>query len=264
MNRKRCSLLLALLLASLLSAAGGCDRRPAHLADAAVSNDAAPDSAVVPDPLRHLERRGLFAQTPVENRFMDPSFALIDGVAWSPFSLSTYEVSQVTRLHQPSPAGLPVLRLEPPSGATTGQVMGMAKGAPGPMDISVWVGRLVGTNVSDLRLSLFGLFLGSGGGVDLEADQQAPLEIGGVSWVSYRAHLQDGPASWAYLFIVNESVAPLFVSAPVLVRAAAQTRRAGRGAPAVVRPLRPDERESWMAWQQRLRDRFGVPSGAPR
>lgn len=240
----------------------GCGHPPGTLADAAVDVDTGPDAAAADDasPLRSLARRGLFAQTPVENRFFDPTFAQIDGVAWSPFHPLSYDVCPVTRLHQLTPLGQPAIRLERPAGQTSGQVVGMAKGAPGPMEVSVWLGRLVGTNVAALRVALYGLFLGGGSAVDLEPDSNlAPVVMDGVTWVRYSAYLADGPLSWAYLWITNQDIVPLFITAPVLVRVTAQTRRTRPRIPAVHRPLLPLERASWRDWQRRLRDRFGGP-----
>jgi len=257
-NRRFCAV-PALVWIALV---GGCDHPPGVLVDAAAEVDAGPDAAADVAPLRSLTRRGLFAQTPVENRFFDPTFALIDGVAWSPFHPLSYDLCPVTRLHQPTPLGQPALRLERPAGQSTGQVVGMAKGAPGPMEVSVWLGRLVGTNVAAYRVALYGLFLDGSGAADLEPDPiLAPVVMGGVTWVQHRAYIADGPLSWAYLWITNQDIVPLFITAPVLVRVTAQTRRLWPRIPAALRPLLPLERASWADWQRRLRGRFG---GAPR
>ncbi len=239
----------------------GCHQPPGQLADAEVILDGGSDAVTDPPPLRSLTRRELFAQTPVENRFFDPTFSQIDGFAWSPFS-PTYGLCPVTRLHQRTPLGQPALRLERPAGQATGQVVGLAKGAAGPMEVSVWLGRFVGTNVAALRVSLYGLFVVGDSAVNLEADpSREPVVLDGVTWVYHSAFLADGPVSWAYLYVINQDAAPLFISAPVFMRVSAENRRLRSRLPADHRPLLPGEQATWRDWQRRLQDRFG---GAPR
>jgi hypothetical protein len=255
-NHRFCPIFAPVLAVFLV----GCHQPPGHLADAQVTVDAGSDAGTA-QPLRAMESRGLFGQTPIQNRFFDPTFSQIDGIAWSPFSPS-YSICPVTRLHQRTPQGLPALRLDRSAGQASGQVTGMAKGAPGPMEVSVWLGRLVGTDVSELRISLYGLFLGGDSAVALVPDPGRELVVmDGVTWVYYRAFLADGPVSWAYLFVVNQSAEPLFLTAPVFVRVSAQARRLLSMIPAVHRPLLPVERATWRDWQRRLQNRFG---GAPR
>lgn len=238
----------------------GCGHPPGTLADATVQVDASPDAEVVQNPLRSLGSRGLFAETPVENRFFDPTFAQIDGIAWNPIHPFGYDICPVTRLHQRTPKGQPALTLEPPPSRSSGQVVGMAKGAPGPMVVSVWLGRQVGTDVSGLRASLFGLFLQGASAVELTANPAVePVVLDGVTWVYHSGYLEDGPLSWAYLRISNDNIAPLYISAPVLMRDGGQTRRVAPQVPAVHRPLLPVEVATWQDWHRRMLDRFGGP-----
>jgi len=238
----------------------GCGQPPGSLADAGLEVDAAPDADLNVPPLRSLGSRSLFAQTPVENRFFDPNFAQIDGVAWSPFHPVNYDLCPVTRLHQRTPLGQPALRLERPAGQTSGQVVGMAKGAPGPMEVSVWLGRFEGTNVAALRATVYGLFLDGSSAVDLPANPDVePMVLDGVTWVLHSGYMPEGPLGWAYLRISNQDVSPLFITAPVLMRVTAQFRLVGPRIPAVHRPLLPIERASWADWQRRMQNRFGGP-----
>jgi hypothetical protein len=264
-NHRSCFGIITLdaLIVALALALVACGRPSSSVADAAVDVDAGPDGGVEPPPLRALMSRGLFAQTPVENRFFDPTFAQIDGIAWSPFSPLSYDIAAVTRLHQRTPVGQTALRLERPAGQSFGQVVGMAKGAPGPMQVSVWLGRFEGTNVAGLTVALYGLFETGSGGVGLQPDPEVALVmLDGVTWVYFSAYIAQGPMSWSYLRIVNNDISPLFITAPVLVRVSAQARRLTSGrAPAAIRPLLPVERATWQDWMRRMRDRFG---GAPR
>lgn len=249
------------LLGLMTWGALGCGTPPGSLADAAVAMDGQPDVIPAPDPLRRLQTRRMFGEAPVLNRVFDPEWKVVDGLIWSPFNPFSYDVAQYTRLHLRTPLGQPALRLEPPAGAVSGQIAGLAKGASGPMQVSVWFGRFEGNNVVSVSAAVYGLFEDSSGAVVLEPDPfQDPVVLDGITWVRYVAYMDNGPVAWMQLRLSNDNVAPAFISSPVVVRAplqppAAQSLRR----PGVRRPLLPVERASIRDFLRRSGERFGGP-----
>jgi len=242
----------------LLGSGVGCNRPPGGLDNNSAVQDAGVDSATDAAGPRRLSTRGFFGQTPVENRFVDPDFNAIDGVSWNPFNPVNWDLSQVTRAYQMTPMGQVALRLQPPDGAAAGPVAGLAKSAPGPIEVSVWLGRLEGTAVVELDVMLIAMIDGSTSSVDLVADTTGdPLVLDGVSWYRFSARLEEGPAGWVSLRINNKSLTPLFITSPVLVRAQASTKHARRTASATPRPATPIERATLEDFRRRMMNRFG-------
>lgn len=252
---------LVLLLGLMTWGALGCGSPPGSLADAAVATDGEPDGTPASDPLRRLRTGSMFGDAPVLNRVFDPEWMVVDGLIWSPYHPISYEVAQYTRLHIRTPLGQPAVRLEPPAGSSNGQLVGLAKGAPGPMLVSVWFGRLEGSNVVGVSATVYGLFEYGSGAMQLEPDpSQDPVILDGITWVRYVAYLDDGPLAWMQLRLSNDLVAPAFVSSPVVVRAPLQAPAAqSLRRPGVRRPLLPVERASIRDFLRRSGERFGGP-----
>jgi hypothetical protein len=228
--------------------ATACVQPPGQAApDAAAAPDAGPDAALAdagPDgaaPLRRLMVRRLFGTTPVENRFVDPTFSRVDGVAWIPIDYASYQLASVTLLHQGSPTGLPVLALVLGGGQRSATVMGSARSAAGPVRVSLWLGEPAPTSPEAPQVRLLGLYPGGEASVELTPDEDTPkVVLDDIRWTRWRADLDEGPLGWATLRVVHRDEPPLYLNGPVLERAATARAAAARAAAARAAAKRGD------------------------
>jgi hypothetical protein len=172
-------------------------------------------------PLRSLVARKLFGTMPLDNRFHDPGFTMINGTGWMPYDYDYDTMNQVARAHLArTPGNQPALRLWAPTPHPEASVVGEAKGAAGPVVVSIWLGRTAGQNPTDKSgASLLGLFLDdTPGAIDLAPDTQpAPVTLDGLSWQRLSVQCTDGPVAVTYLRVVNSAEHPLYLTSPILV-----------------------------------------------
>ncbi|MBW2455731.1 MAG: hypothetical protein JRI68_14535 [Deltaproteobacteria bacterium] len=214
--------------------------------------------------LRSLVDRKLFGDMPLDNRFHDPTFTMLDGTGWMPIDYANEVINQISRAHLArTPGDQPALRLGPPPSAPVATVVGEAKGAKGPTVVSLWLGRPDGQDpAADSEAALIGLFMdGTPSAVDLALDSDpAPVTLDGRRWHRLSAQLADGPVGFCYLRVSNRGDHPLYLTAPVLVAVDAQrdliSAHQGKR-----RPLRPAEARALQAATEHKRRQLGGPTG---
>ncbi|RLB61336.1 MAG: hypothetical protein DRI90_11620 [Deltaproteobacteria bacterium] len=217
--------------------------------------------------LRSLVDRKLFGTMPLGNRFHDPGFTMLDGSGWMPIDYTYEVINQIARAHLArTPGGQPALRLWPPPSHPEATVVGEAKGAAGPIVVSVWFGRADGQDPAiDSGATLIGLFLdGTPSGVDIALDTDpAPITLDGMRWQRLSTQLDDGPVGFSYFRVVNRGDYPLVLTSPILVPVDAQRDLAsshqGRR-----RPLRKAEARALTAATERKRRQLGLPDQPKR
>lgn len=250
------ALLAPALVVSLVAA--GCSRPPSTVArdagpDAAPLSDAAVDAG--PDaepPLRRLVQWRLYGTTPVENRFLDPTFSQVNGISWMPADYTSGRLSQVTPMVRPSPTGMPVLGMAS-GGTAPSTVMGGARSVYGAAEVSVWIATASGARLP--QVTLMGIYPGGEASVELVPDDATDsVTLDGLHWVLWRAEIQDGPIGWATLRVVSRATSPIFLNGPVLL--ALDKHKAGVRRWSPPRPLRERERVALRAFWRRVRDWF--------
>jgi hypothetical protein len=251
----RLALVALVALASLAAACGDNFTCPAA---------AGPTDSGVSDagtPLRRLTRRGLFGDTPIENRFLDPRFGQIDGSAWGGYSPRGEPTAVVTRMQLPTPGGQPAVRLAPVEGSGSFEFGGSVKSTNVPLEVSIWVGHASGVAVEPPAVALVGMVDQDLSSVDLLPDDTAPVTRAGVTWQRYSVSLAGGPVAWSNLELTSASADPLYLTSPLLVPT-------GSVAPrwfAARRPATPAERDLYQGLARSVRDRLGrPPRGTPR
>lgn len=254
-------LIMAFLCASCLVApAIGCGRPPSSREPGQdAGSDAATDAATEIEPLRRPTTRLLFGAGPVRNGVVDPTFSTMDYVSWSPYSYSTGTSALVTRLHVPSPGGMPTLRVLLRGNESA--VTGLVRSAAGPVEVSIWCGRSEEETVQHPRLSLLGLYVVGQAAADFDVDSATPpIVMGGIEWTRYAAVLDEGPIGWASLRIVHRVEAPLYLNAPVFDAMQPGDPKLGiRRLRATLRPLTQVEQVEQAGFFGQFRDRFGGP-----
>ncbi len=218
-----------------------------------------------PEPLRRLVERRLFGEMPLSNGFYDPGFSQLDGIGWSAVGRDHWDTGEMTRVFMAeTPMGQPAL-LVPfdgnPSGLT---VTGAAKGAAGPAEVSVWIGRVSGTDdpaLAEITASLMGLFPGGrrDEAVNLEADESGPtLTLDGIRWRRFVAHLPEGPIGWAHLSVTDGTDGDFYLSSPILVPLDAESgaRLIRRQGPLARRPLCEAELNALAIQRDAMGERF--------
>ncbi len=264
-TKRRFRLLVSLLISGGLAlAAAGCVKPPGQVVpDGATSSDAGVDSATLdaaPDAstaLRRLVSRRLFGQMPVDNRFVDPTFTQVGYTGWVPLDYDTYEYATTFAYHHRTPTDAPGLVLRRQPGASYGTLMGTAKSASGPVQVSLWVGVPRGSDSTAPQVRLLGIWPDGGSSVDLEADEDTATQtLGDVVWTFWKADLDEGAIGWVTLRIKHRDTPPLYLNGPQLIRATASVKSRRRWRPA---PRTPLTREEWVnlsayfrTWQDRL------------
>lgn len=252
------SLLSTVCLVVLLTlTAGGCGRPPSHLHNDNQTDAGLDDGGVDAGPLRHLVERRLFGGSPVDNRFFDPNLVNIDFTAWVPYNMYTGEVSEATWMFVRTPLGQPALRLLAGAGQNRGEILGMVKATPGPIEVSIWLGRPSGIAHEDARATLLGLFTDGDAAADLEMeDLQTAVTLDGIEWVRWSVMIDDGPVAWANLRVNNSSQEPLYLTSPQLIRAPARRLWGMFRSAGALRPFTAEERAVVHAYWRSYRDRF--------
>jgi hypothetical protein len=211
-----------ILVAGLAAAlASGCPADPASGpsdAGADSGSQLEPDAGA-PDagaPQRRLVTRRLLGDTPIENRFHNPHFEMTTEF-WMAYAGNSE--LEVRRLSLPqTPSGLPALEITPPGRSRF--VMGLARGGPKPLDVSVWVGRDANAEgKASLRLSLSGL--GEGQATDqafeLTAEEGTQRTLGGILWQRYSAHVEEELLGICALIFADGGTERILLEGPTLV-----------------------------------------------
>ena len=175
-----------------------------------------------PPPLRQLVTRPLFGQMPVDNRVLDPQFALVDGQGWMPYTMSqTLLLSRVFLPH--TPLGQPALWVPGATNPSDLTLLGLAKSAAEPLDASVWFGRKLtdpDLEMAQVSASVLGMFGdGTESTIDLSLDDATePVVLDDIAWRRFATHLAETPLGWVYLSLANNTTtADLYITSPILV-----------------------------------------------
>ena len=253
-------------LATVLAA--GCEANevlaPAPLPDGGAISDDAANAKPKTDTLRKLVKHPLFSTMPPPNRFFDPEFGLLNGGGWNPIDYDAWELYQIRRVFLPrTPGDQPALELIKDEHKSEASVVGQAKGAAGPMLVSVWLGRRgEGEPAVDATVALLGLQLdGDPAATPLGPDGTAPLRLSGIRWQQLSAVLADGPVGDCYLRAANSSADSLFITSPVLQTISAE---ASAVQPSSRRGLWPGELSALRAVAWAKGQRFGSRRPRPR
>lgn len=266
--RTTARLALAAAVAGLLALGAGCEAgevlAPVPLPDGGTVSDSGVDAEPEAGALRQLIERPLFGTMPPPNRFFDPEFGLLDGIGWNPIDYDAWELYQVRRVFLArTPGDQPALELIKDELKSEVSVTGWAKGAAGPMLISVWLGRRDNADpTADASVALLGLQPdGSHTATALAPDGTAPITLSDIRWQRLSAVLDDGPVGDCYLRAASSSAAPLLLTSPLLLPLTAE--RAARP-PAARRPLSQSEQSSLRAVAWAKGQRFGSRPARPR
>ena len=233
-------------LFALLAACTGAEPLQVPAEDAGVAEDAAVSGDAGPTAARYLvPKKGLFGDSPVHNRFLNPDFDL-SAEGWQPYPtrVGATQLPVVQRLFVgQSPTRQPILLMpKAPKNAFGVGLVGIARAGAGAFDVSVWVGRLEDRAEALARVSLVGVDLATGETAwDLAPEPDTEVTLDGRRWVRHAVRLAQGPAGFANLVVLDDAEDPLFVTGPVMVPAALESR----GPPRVSlpgRPLRVEER----------------------
>ena len=173
------------------------------------------------DGVRCLKRERFFHDMPPENRVIDPVFDLGAGnwrvVLTSDFTWGTPGADIIRRFHRGTPGGLPVLAMFP--GEEPYVVLGPARSGPGPLSVSVWLGRpprqraLTIPEATVLGTSRSG------------ADESWTLRpIGepwtgpdGVVWRQQQVRVDTPPVGWLFVALPGASDGVLLATAPTVI-----------------------------------------------
>jgi len=234
----------------------------AGVLSACSGDDSGTDKPVmVPPALRELTTRKLFGEMPLDNRLIDPQFALIDGQAWLPY---TNTMPTLSRVFLPAtPLGQPALFVAA-SNPRDMMLLGAAKGGTTPLIASVWFGRALGSD--DLELvqvsaSVLGLFGGHNeASIDLALDGSVePQVLEQIVWRRFAVRLDVPPIGWAYLSLSNTTTtADLYITSPIISTTTAPLDLA----PARQRALSARESQALDAARRAMLQHLGAP--APR
>jgi hypothetical protein len=197
--------------------------------------------------IRQMTSRALFGETPIDNRFLDPMFSSIDGSAWIAFNETNNWPNAVRSIRRGAPLSAPVLLVDKDAGSRSVMVNGMAKGVPGPFELTVWVGRPVDAdNPQAPEISFTGFFAGIGEqALDVSPDPTStPYVAEGIRWERWGVAGSDGPIGWANLFIEELSNSDLLIGAPVLLSVTAAPAPVRAFAVARPRPMRASEADA--------------------
>ncbi|MCC7070323.1 MAG: hypothetical protein IT383_03310 [Deltaproteobacteria bacterium] len=213
------------LIVSLLVIQGACKGRDADVGKVPV---------VEPEPpARTLERRALFGDLPVENRFQDPLITF-SGSGWFAFGSGYSWPTSYRRVDQSSPTGTPTLVLPGPENRNGVTALGQLKTARAPLHVESWLGREEGggDDFSDVDVAVVGLFAsGQEDAVSLAIDEASRQVKSGVSWVRFTADLEEGPVGWAYFMAGDNNNETLLLTGAVAVDVPAQAGALLRFAP---------------------------------
>ncbi len=271
-----------LLLIALLSASYACKKAPeallapdagSKLVDAGeppVSMDAGAQDLGIPDagpPPRTLGRRGLFGDSPVDNRVIDPNFDL-QSRGWSSINIPLNGQAQLAELsvqyHPRTPTRQPVLWVPGPGPLASVVTLGSVK-AGGPMSVSLWLGRLLDQGRSPARASVIGV--GADGAsviADLVEDPQSAVEMGNFVWVRYATVVLEPTVGFLSVLVSDEAGGALALTG-VVARPISQNKLSGLSAPrAIARPLREQERRALTTFQAMLRSQLGARPPSPQ
>lgn len=268
MNRVAVVPLLALAVACTSS-------EPEPAPDAGVAADAGP-ADTGPRAARYLvEPKGLFGDTPVDNRFLNPNFDLnAEGWLAYPTRSGASRLPTVQRRFETDTPTRQPLLLMPKAGNDFGVgVVGTARAGAGPFDVTVWVGRPKEAPETPVNVALVGTHYEDGEVAwDLTAVEGTETERGDRRWVQYGLRLEAGPVGFANLVVYDDSEVPIYLTGPVMRPAAQQAVRRG---PALItasrRPVAAAEARAMSAVRARFEKdlgrrppQVGLPKSPPR
>ncbi len=273
-----------ILIIALLCASYACKEEPQELLrpdagskpfDAGqppVSVDAGAQDLGFPDagpPPRVLGRRGLFGDSPVANRVLDPNFDLRSR-GWTSITIPLNgqpQLAEVSVQYRPkTPTQQPLLWLPGPGPLATVVTLGSVK-AGGPMTVSLWLGRSLNAGISPARATVLGVGAdGASVAVDLTEDPQSVVEMGDFVWIRYTAMMLQPTVGWLSLLASDESGGS-FALTGVVAQPISQARLRGLSAPgAIARPLSVPQRRALAALRAKLRSELGArlaPTASP-
>lgn len=233
------------------------------------TQDAGPADAA-PLAARYLvEPKGLFGDSPVNNRFLNPDFDL-NAEGWIAYPLREGADALPTvqrRFETETPTRQPLLLMPKQMNEFGVGVVGTARAGAGRFDVSIWVGRDVEDTDDPVFASVIGLHPSEGERAwSLSAAPDSAVELGGRRWVQWRLRLEEGPVGFANLVVYDEGEAPLYLTGPVMLPAT-QMRVIGEAPavrPAAARAVRPAEARANAALRMRFEKGLGARPRAPR
>lgn len=226
--------------------------------DAGAAPDAEPgmDATSTTTPPRRLVSRPLLGDLPVENRVHNPVFDLgtFTWLAVPQDPGATIGPALLKVALPESPRVAPLVRIEK-NGEPGATLMGVAKAAGRPLDVSVHLGRAVGA-LDPIRASIVGVGAdGASVAYDLVISG-APRELAGVVWAEHRARIEVPTEGWLSLIIDDPGLAASWIQAPVVLPAPPARRL---GPPPVPRGPTAHERAAIRRYAEEQRKHLGPP-----
>ena len=190
--------------------AGGLDagRRDAGAADAGD-----PDAGL-PPPRRALAPMPLLGDTAVENLVHCPHFDLATEL-W--YGFSGQELIDLWRVDLPStPTRLPALEIR--ASNRSRYVIGMARGGPGPLLASVWIGRALDAPEAPLSYAIYGLGENAVADVafELQPVEGSVEEHGKIRWQRYAARIEEELLGVGTLVFGDDGGGSVYLNGPEL------------------------------------------------
>ena len=232
------------------------------------AEDTSVDAPVVePVSDRTLVEQPLLGDTPLDNRFSDPSFQSLDARHW--FYVETGIFGSIVTMQRNdlavTPTGMPTLS-DPGDDPEGGRVLlGMGVPAEGAMMASVWIGD-ADLGEQPPEAVLVGLIALGRDGVEEAVELtwgDAHEDVGGIRWWRAEAVIEEPKMGFLYLSIEGINKGNFHVHAPVLVDVDGSRARLNPR-PTLTRELRPTERAALERLGEVMRSSLKRPEGARR
>lgn len=215
---KRLPLILLLGLAA-------CAKSEGEAPDAGVTPDAGPVDAGPPAARYLVEPKGLFGDTPVSNRFLNPNFDL-NAEGWLAYPTREGASALPTvqrRFETDTPTRQPLLFMPKAMNTHGVGVVGTARAGQGPFEVTIWIGRPIDDADEPTHVSIVGTHPTDGEiAWELAPIEGTATDKGDRRWVQWGLRLDVGPVGFANLVVYDDGDVPIYLSGPVMLPAAQQ------------------------------------------